>query len=441
MKQDKKIYSYHIFMLPFIFKEKNKIIKNWQKTTYNIDYSQQAYFHSFFKNSIYKNIEIYTQEKFKNSKIIMKKSKVYELVLEEVTLRLFDTDIGILTFKIKNENYFDTKSILEINDYFRRIYPEYLDYEKEKCGLVPKYVTIGNVTEKFEYDKNLKEPQISKVIEQFLPSKYIKIAVDDRMFTISYFNNPDFTDEVKQNYLTNDKWYEYVFIDGDGKTVQDSFMQKKLIKNATYTRWKDYGTMYGMSKYSFVCLANSYFPLSHMKTMYFDMFTLLLMVRATLLKFSDEVSAIAKNLNDKNTANKVTKLYEEYIKFVNGYYFREITAKDQGLELYEMALNTLNIQRDVKDLDSEIEELFRYVEMLNNKIETEQMNKLTKLGTIFLPGSFLAGIYGMNIFPQINNIFGYLFVFGSIIGLTYWISKIYEINILDFFTKDKNEQV
>jgi len=397
MQQDKEI-SYHIFMLPFIFDKDKKsyIIKNWQKTTYDIDYNQQAYFHSFFKNSIYKNMEIYTQNKFKDAKVILKKSQVYELILEDVTLRLFDTDIGILTFKIKNKNYFDIKSILEINDYFRRIYPEYLDYENEKCGLVPEYITIGDVTENFEYDKNLKKPKISKVIEQFLPSKYISPAVDDRMFTISYFNNPAFSDEVKQNYLTNDKWYEYVFIDGDGKMVQDGFMQKKLIKKATYTRWKDFGTMYGMSKYSFVCLANSNFPLQHIKTLYFDMFTLLLMVRATLLKFSDEVSKIAKNLNDKNTANKVTKLYEKYIQFVNRYYFREITAKDQGLELYEMALEILNIQRDIKDLDNEIEELFRYVEMKEDKKTADTMNSLTYLGGALLPPSILTGFYGMN---------------------------------------------
>ena len=407
LKEDKeKIYSYHTFMLPFTYgiSNKKKIIKDWEKTKYDVGYNQQSYFHKFFKDSMYSNnIEIYNKESFKNSTITMKKSKNYTLTLKDVTLRLFDTDIGILTFNIENTNHYDAKSILEINDYLRRIYPEYLDHKYKVSGLVPEYVTLGDKTEYFKYDKNLKKPKLSKIIEQFIPSKYIQPAVDDRMFTISFYNNPNLSNQLKENYIYNDTWYEYVFVDGNGKMVQDKVMQKELIQKATYTRWKDYGTMYGMSKYSFVCLANSDFPLEHMKSIYFDMFTLLLMVRATLLKFASEVSEIANNLEKNTTSNNVTKLYEEYIKFINKYYFREITAKDQGLELYEKSLEILSIQRDVKDLDNEIEELFKYVEMQQRKdteIEAEKTNEklnfLTMLGGVLIPASLITGLFGMN---------------------------------------------
>jgi Mg2+ and Co2+ transporter CorA len=217
-------------------------------------------------------------------------------------------------------------------------------------------------------------------------------------------------------------------------------MQKTLIEKATYNRWQNNGTMYGISKYSFVCLGEDEFALPHMQTIYFNIFSLLLMVRATILKFSSEVSDIAKNIDSKNTAGDVNNLYKRYIQFVNSFYFREITAKDQGLELYEKAMDILNIQRDIKDLDSEIEELHKYIEISNNKKETEQMNNLNKLGYIFLPGTFIAGFFGMNTFSGIDNMGGFLFSVIVIICSTLYVTKVHDIKIKDFFIKDKGQK-
>ena len=101
-------------------------------------------------------------------------------------------------------------------------------------------------------------------------------------------------------------------------------------------------------------LANSEDP---DKTMYQSMFSLLLVVRSAILKFSSEVSTIAEDIEKKNITKDVEGIYKRYIKFVNSYYFREITAKDQGLEIYEQAIGILNIQRNITDLDDEIEKM------------------------------------------------------------------------------------
>jgi hypothetical protein len=440
-KKEETIYSYHTFMLPFSFdkKDKKEIIKSYKKKEYNIGYNQEAYFHDFFKNSLFHNTDYYINDIYNNSELIMKKSQEYHLVLESVNLRLFDTNIGILTFNIKNTKYYNIKSILEINDYFRRLYPEYLDYENKKSGLVADYIKLGDIVENFEFNEKLTKPTISKIIQEFLPIDKVKPSIDDRMFVISFYKNNKFTNNLKQDFIKNDRWYEYVFVDGYGKTVQSNDMQKELIQKATYSRWQDCDTMYGISKYSFVCAANSDFPLPHMQTIYYNIFSLLLVIRATLLKFSSEVSDIAKNIDSKNTADDVNDLYKRYIQFVNSFYFREITAKDQGLELYEKAMDILNIQRDIKDLDSEIEELHKYVEISNNKKETEQMNNLNKLGYIFLPGTFIAGFFGMNTFSGLDNMGGFLFSVIVIIYSTLHVTKVHDIKIKDFFIKDKNE--
>ena len=391
-KEKTQTISHHIFMLPFKYKDKKSVIKNWKEPlNKTIDYNQQAYFHKFFINSMFKNCEIYERKDFKTFK--MKKSKEYTLEVEKLSLRIFeDFKVGILSFHLDNKQYKDTQNILEINDYSRRIYPEYLD-DENKCSLVPEFIKLDDIKELFNEKKGDNSPKISNIITSLVGD--IQPAVDDRMFTISYFNNPKFSNGVKENYLCNDKWYEYIFVDGDGKCVQDKDMQVELIKKATYSRWKDYETMYGMSRYSFVCLANSDFPLSHMKTMYFSMFSLLLMIRATLLKFADDVSDVAKDI-DKDVSTQVNGLYKDYIKFINKYYFREITAKDQGIELYERALDILKIQRDIKDLDREIEELFKYIELKNDKKSSESLNFISYVGGALLPASIVTSFLGMN---------------------------------------------
>lgn len=396
-EQKSKIYSYHTFMLPFTYEQKNKeeIVQKWKLASYEMGYNEEAYFHDFFKNSI-KKADFYTRE-YEDKRFILSKSKEYRLTLDSATLRLFESfNIGILTLNIKNTNYDDIRSILEINDYARRLYAEYLNFDECKSGLVPNYVEFNGARESFEFDKDLKKPKISKIINEFIPTDKIEKAVDDRMFTMSYFNKPSFAEQLKDDSLSNDKWYEYVFIDGDGINVQNRDMQRELTKAATYARWQNYGTLYGTTKYSFVCLTNSEFPLEHMQTMYKSMFSMLLMIRATILKFSNEVSQIAKDLEHKDSVSRVEKLYKEYIRFVNNFYFREITAKDQGLEIYEKALEILNIPRDIKELDKELEELFRFVDLQNSKKASKDIHVLTWIGAILLPPSIVTGFFGMN---------------------------------------------
>nr|MBL0721150.1 hypothetical protein [Sulfurovaceae bacterium] len=408
------IYSHHTFMLPFIIENEEylKDKKMWEHkkySDYKDSYNETAYFHSFFKDSMFTNKEednssFYKHKEYQNSELIISKSKEYNLNLKSVNLRIFKTCVGILSFHIENKEHKEIEEILEINDFGRRIYPEYLD-DKLKCNLVPNFIQLGDIKEDFTYQDKPSKIKLSKIITNFLHEDKIRHAVDDRMFAVSFYKNDKFSNDLKRDYIKNDDWYRYVYIDGDGKTVQNSDMQTELIRKATYPRWQGYGTMYGLSKYSFVCAANNsnfikYTVEVHMQTIYFQMFSLLLMVRATILKFSSEVSVIAKNIELSDTSQKVSDLYERYIQFVNSFYFREITAKDQGLELYEKALDILNIPRDIKDLDAEIEELHRYIELKEEAKNSKKMDRLQYLGFPMIFLSLIVGFFGMNILPK-----------------------------------------
>lgn len=441
MQDAQKVHSHHTFMFPFIFDidDKESIKKSWTYKPYENNYNEATYFHKFFKDSMFTKEEgsssdFYTQDGYKNAEFIICKSEEYKLKLQSVNLRLFSTGVGILSFHVENYHYTKIQYILEINEFGRRIYPEYLD-EKNECTLVPNFVEIKTKTQSirenfkdFSFGDDVKELQLSKIITHFLPVEKITPAVDDRMFVISFYKNNNFANDLKIDYKKNDKWYEYVFVDANGKTVQNDSLQEKLITNATYTRWQNYGTMFGLSKYSFVCLADSDFVLEHIKTMYFQMLSLLLMQRATILQFSSEVSCIALKIGKEDTATKVEVLYKRYIQFVNRFYFREITPKDQGLEIYELGLKTLNIQRDIKDLDAEIEELHKFVELQTSKKEAKTMEALTWIGAVLLPPSIVTGFLGMNTLGNFKFEHGGISLFitiasAFILPISFWVTK------------------
>jgi hypothetical protein len=269
------------------------------------------------------------------------------------------------------------------------------------------------------------------------------------MFVISWYGNDEFANKLKSyNYEKSDFWYEFVFVDGNGKTVQSDRMQKDLIKKATYDRWMDDGTLFGISRYSFVCLSeNSDFtretlPLPHMKTMYFQIFTIILALRATILRFSDEVTAISDiDENDEEIEERVRNLYKNYLRFKNKIYFREVTAQDQGIELYEKALEILKIEKEINDLEKEINSLHLYANMITEKKANEKMNKLTEMGSIFLPATLIAGIFGMNTFADgwIDNVAGLSIALFIIALSVIWTSKKYEIDLSDFFKLPKKD--
>ena len=141
---------------------------------------------------------------------------------------------------------------------------------------------------------------------------------------------------------------------------------------------------------------------------------LALLQRTSVIAFSDEVTHISDTVhNDKqdddNLIRRIQNLYGMYILFVNKIYFREITAQEQGIEMYDILHKVMRIPEHVKDLDSELDELNRYAAMLEQKRENEEMKNHTILATIFLPAMLISGILGMNLFEGKEDIPGAIY--------------------------------
>ena len=203
-----------------------------------------------------------------------------------------------------------------------------------------------------------------------------------------------------------------MFVDsGDGHddvTCQNLRMKKELLDTSTYYRWQEQGTLYGVSRYSLVALTDEqWFPKNvlsmHMRTIYSRMLELVIIQRASMLRFSSEVTKVSalKGKRTKEVAERVGSLYKEYIRFVNQIYFRTVTAQDQGIELYEMMLKQFDSDAQIKELDEEISELHQYITLKIDQRRSENGDFLNWLAALVLPATLFSGLFGMNpIFGQ-----------------------------------------
>lgn len=436
MENQEELYSYHTFMFPFTFEGDFAENENWCHKYFNIkkqkDYNEFTYFYKHVQDAIYEKekkedtkkedpawiSKYYEYKEQKGSYKINCQKGDFELELDGISLRIFNTKVGILAFNLKNTKYSGTEVILAINDFGRRIYPQFLgdEFTKDtKNAFLAHAITLSfentePIVEDFsQFDNdgyktaNLLPKFISTLIEENATT--IRPIIDDRMFVISQYHNDELVNKLKiykvceeYEYETNDFWYKYLFIDGDDKTCQSKHMTKKLIGQSTYDRWVELGTLFGISRYSFVALTDSWFGknrlLPHTQTMYFQIFTLLLAYRATIIKFADEIQGAT--LGNDLITDKPQKVYEKYLTFLNKLYFKEVTAQDQGIEIYNKAMQILDIDKYMNDLDHEINELHNYVSILEEKKRNETLDKISLLGAVLLPPTLVTGFFGMN---------------------------------------------
>ncbi|ABS34408.1 hypothetical protein FDG46_11400 [Clostridium botulinum] len=385
-------------------------------------------------NSIY---EIHVEKKDDKGTIVF--DEHYKLKIKSIKLKVYDTGVATLSYFLNNYEWKNKEDILRINDYGRRIYPQHIPLDTVRSNFLAKKLSLKLkkriIEEEFDYEIKEKPTKISKTIINILGEKFVstekelrykslskeeiifvKPVIDDRMFVICYYNN-GFHSRVltkydKDEYLKNDFWYQFLFVDNDGATCKDEEMTKELLLKSTYTRWKSYGTLFGISRYSFVILCDeSGFSkdvlYNHINIIYYEMILLALVQRASILRFSDETSRIA-SFERKNIYEQIKKLQEYYIRFVNTIYFREVTAQEQGIELYDKIVELMRIDTEVKRLDEEIDEIQRYINLETNDRTNRLLNVITFVGI------------GISVISLISSLFSNSKQIGDLTWLVTW---------------------
>jgi hypothetical protein len=410
-------------------------------------------------------------------KILVKKGpggnpKEYKLKLSGITLHVYTTGVCLLSYTLKNDEYSSQEDILFINEFGRRIYPPFientgsLDATKEKAladrieigiaslGADPvaedfsrynNFVANSIETHMYEDGKYQYHAVIDfpKTVRQlFDQSRYVftageeekssrdiislRLLTSDRMFFQCWYGNNKLAAELGKEedcydgskgfaFAKNKFWYAFMFGDRSVENLgigNKYFMENHLLNN-TYTRWAEYGTIYGFTNDSFVCLSKDLKTLGengvpnlalHMQTLYYTMAVLNLVQRASALRFSGEVATLADLgwAKAKDISSRIQNLNLNYIEFINKVYYREISPEIQGIDIYKHFQKAMNIEEDVNDLKMEINELFTYVKMDEDvkqseaaKKQNDEAHSLNLVASIFLPATFLATVFAL----------------------------------------------
>ncbi len=169
-------------------------------------------------------------------------------------------------------------------------------------------------------------------------------------------------------------WIKFLNIDPPSENIADlnnaSEFEKEWAQGRSYGRWLHYGTLYGFNYHAGVMLAGqSANPpiVSHFHNQYLDMTLLLLYLRITLFRFSNELTRLSSEI--RCTRKFKTKhreefkaLRREFAVFTNLYQFPLISNQQQAIEMYALIREHMDVQELFKEVEEEIKSSHEYFE-------------------------------------------------------------------------------
>jgi len=438
---------------------KTKTIPEFNETAYFYEFVRPVLYDTGKRSSLQRHYQLVLPKEETTKYIIETPVDIsYELEVDDITVSYYNNGVGVVAFHLFNKHKENSTplDILNINFFGRRLYPPFLGAKIEQVGKDDFFADIdyerglNNTTNTAKemarsiriiagpktfavdlftsWNENLDLNRPPELIEDLLPTdlrELISIApvLDERMYTVCWYGNNDMVKSVQgaresstkeedqqsfvpkdidNNYQTHDWWYKFVFVDREYKSIAHRGFMTDLLRKATYERWIGDGTIYGSSRYSFVVLTGEmpdYFPtlfFTHTQTKYQKLATLCLVQRAGLLRFSKEITAISKlDASKKNIGARISSLYKQYLRFVNKVYFREVSAQEQGIELYTKMQDQMGLPGQVTSLQAEMQELHAYANILEEEKRNEKLDILTYIAALFVGPGFIGGYFGI----------------------------------------------
>jgi len=480
MEESSILHSHHIFIFPFKwemappkedFAERTSLQKLysllgdhpasdlnlpdtcWKRNRFSWkrDYNEAIYFHPHVRDVLFdtsrKNagtvLQYHIDAKGKQFQyrihLLPQKgdTEVFDLEVEEVTLNYYDTGIGFLAFHLNNYGHDSPQDILKINDFGRRIFPQFLGKGEDNLQLrAPKGAFLADRIELLHAGKPIASDDFEPVLNwinqhpkplkadglvpdfilRLLPSLMGKAVrfeplLDDRMYVICWVGHKKWLDDATHHKSQRAalQWYSLIFVDGAAPGIANYAKVEELNRTHTYQRWVDNHLLYGVSRYSFVVLTdgewfNRNIVLGHVQSMYFQLALLCLLQRGSVVRFSEEIARlsgqVASGERVERHSKAVQSVYAKYLQFVNKIYFREVTPQEQGIDLYKMVQEKMEIERDVKALQGEIQDFFNLLNLQSGERQAEAINTLTVVGSGLLAPTLILAYYGISAFSN-----------------------------------------
>jgi len=222
--------------------------------------------------------------------------------------------------------------------------------------------------------------------------------VDEKQFTMF----PEFPEYFKE--IKKDEFYKYnvwhALLDVDAKADEIEAFRYDWLKNRTYMRWAKEGSLYGFNNYSVALFGN---PMDHIvwhfETIYLDMGLMLLQVRTSLFRLSQQISFDSKD-RIRGIRTKWEKLFRDlrgyFAAFVNLYQFPLLSTQQQGIELYTKMRKWLDVDEIYQEVKSEIESTHEHAELDAEKSTEEGLRTLTIYGLAIAAGALVGQVFGMS---------------------------------------------
>lgn len=227
----------------------------------------------------------------------------------------------------------------------------------------------------------------------FLKDTDIRLKkVGGSVIDMSGNRHDDYMEGWSDEETLSSRLYKLLFIEKE-LSCQDNMMKYELLDNCVYRRWINMGTIYGVTHHSLIGVNNGntgilYSVINPFLTLYVQMAVITLAQRSVLLMLENEAASISDSFRDDaditmDELREIERLQRRYVKIQNQLLLSEITVQEQGVELYDMLRRQLYIDRNMADLDSEMNNLRditntanAQLERKSDKIEEHRLNAI-----------------------------------------------------------------
>lgn len=350
--------------------------------------------------------------------VIEKGSQKYVLKLTSIRLKVYDTGVAVVVIQGENHDQPSMDAVNAINEYGRRINMPFLPVDSNVlCAdrisilvngntVCDDYVAFLKALSCAPKQQNVSWNYIMKPIQYLIDGDgtdnggirvttnivkadrdfMIRPCIDDRMFVCCLVRDDAFCGKVSgydaqqhaYHYLTgcdssdasvralSDELYKLIFVE-NSLTCQSVVMKRRLLQAAVYDRWIDYGTVYGVSQHSFICVTGEdpgllATPINPFLTQMVEMATLAIVQRSYQLLLFNRISDISEKFNqstqiDDAQFQQIESLQAMYVKCQNQILLPQVTAQEQGIELYAMLQDRLLITENKLVMDEQINNL------------------------------------------------------------------------------------
>lgn len=190
-------------------------------------------------------------------------------------------------------------------------------------------------------------------------------------------------------------WIKLLNVDYPGDKTTDELrrttaFEREWAEKHTHHRWEELGTYYGFTPHSGAALAPRFDdpPIwQHFRQMYFDQVLLLLYVRVVLFRFSARLAEISRDARNSGRATETwiegfQHLRWQFTLFTNLYQFPLLSNQQQGVELYSLARECMEIDDLVREVQEQIHNSHDYLAQQLEQNQTRQIVSLTSEAAI-----------------------------------------------------------